>query len=85
MVVFQKNFIFGNRNQYISHLQTDSTVLGIEYNKLSEFLLNYSDDTERDNKTKYVYFILITVNGIVKSILLFFDHSICFISGYWTA
>lgn len=30
----------------------DSTVLGIEYNKLSKFLLNYSDDTERDNKTK---------------------------------
>ena len=46
--------------------QTDSIVLGIEDYNLYKLLSNYSADAEKDNKTKYVYFIVITDEEIEK-------------------
>ena len=46
--------------------QTESIVLGIEDYNLYKHLSDYSADAEKHNKTKYVYFIVMTEEEIEK-------------------
>ena len=69
MVVFQKKKLHLSKPKWISFsfaFQTESIVLGIEYYNLYKLLSNYSADAEKDNKTKYVYFIVMTEEEIEK-------------------
>ena len=55
-----------SKPKWIHFSFADSIVLGIEYYNLYKLLSNYSADAEGDNKTKYVYLIVMTEEEIEK-------------------